>query len=98
MLDFLNTTTPAYTAVKEFVANGRKTALITTGKVPSNPFNCDPKCVWGDCINNQCACYAGYSGPTCETYAAPVGQKKIGMGLQGVTYWSTQHPFIDMHR
>lgn len=27
-----------------------------------------------------------------------MGQNKIGMNLQGVSYWTTQHPFIDMHR
>lgn len=73
--------------------------MPTFGSVPTNPFICSPSCVWGDCINNVCACYAGYSGNACNiTVNMPASQDKIGINLQGVSYWTTQHPYIDMHK
>lgn len=73
--------------------------MPTFGSVPVNPFICSPSCVWGDCINNVCACYAGYSGNSCNTTVnLPASQDKIGINLQGISYWTTQHPYIDMHK
>lgn len=72
--------------------------MPTSGVVPPNPFVCTPPCVWGDCVYNACQCYAGYSGSDCSVYTPPNTQNRIGMNLQGVAYWTTQHPFIDMHR
>lgn len=98
LVPYLNMTTPTYTAISEYVTRGRRTTLPLAGTVPTNPFVCQPACVWGDCINNACACYAGYSGPDCTIYTRPTGQNKIGVNVQGVSYWTTQHPFIDLHR
>ena len=98
LLANLNSTTQTYTALREYALNGRTTTLPISGVVPPNPFTCSPSCVWGDCVYNICQCYAGYSGSDCSVYTAPNTQNKIGMNLQGVSYWTTQHPFIDMHR
>jgi hypothetical protein len=49
-------------------------------------------------VFNNCYCYAGYSGSDCSIYTAPNIQNKIGMNLQGISYWTTQHPFIDMNK
>jgi len=98
LLPYLNMTTPAYTALNQSFFNNRTTILATFGTVPPNPFKCSPACQWGDCVRNICACYAGYSGNSCSIYTAPNLQNKIGMNLQGVVYWTTQHPFIDLHR
>lgn len=98
LLQFLNATTIAYNAIYDYVFNGRVTTLPIAGNVPANPFVCNPACVWGDCINNVCVCYAGYSGANCSVYTVPQGQDKIGVNLQGISYWSSQNPFVDMHR
>lgn len=98
LLTNLNSVTQIYTALKQYSLNGRSTTLPTSGSVPANPFTCTPSCVWGDCINNTCSCYAGYSGADCSVYTPPNSQNKLGMNLQGVSYWTTQTPFIDMHR
>lgn len=94
----LNSPTQIFNVLSDYALNGRTTTLPISGLVPPNPFTCTPSCEWGDCINNQCSCYAGYSGPSCSVYSQPTQQNKIGVNLQGVTYWTTQHPFIDMHR
>jgi hypothetical protein len=98
LLANLNSTTQTYRALRDYALSGRTTTLPISGVVPPNPFTCSPACVWGDCVNNICQCYAGYSGSNCSVYTAPNTQNKIGMNLQGVAYWTTQHPFIDMHR
>jgi len=98
LLAYLNQTTPAWTALYQSLFNNRTTILPTVGTVPANPFTCSPTCKWGDCVNNACSCYAGYSGSDCSTYTPPNVQNKIGMNLQGIVYWTTQHPFIDLHR
>jgi hypothetical protein len=98
LLSNLNSTTQNYLALRQYALSGRTTTLPTSGVVPPNPFTCSPSCVWGDCVYNACNCYAGYSGSDCSIYTAPNTQNKIGMNLQGVAYWTTQHPFIDMHR
>jgi hypothetical protein len=98
LLSSLNSTTQTYQALRDYALSNRTTALPTTGVVPPNPFTCSPACVWGDCVYNICQCYAGYSGSDCSVYTAPNTQNKMGMNLQGVSYWTTQHPFIDMQR
>jgi hypothetical protein len=98
LLANLNSTTLAYTALKQYALNGRVSTLPISGTVPPNPFSCTPACQWGDCVYNSCQCYAGYSGSDCSVYTAPNVQNKIGMNLQGVAYWTTQHPFLDLHR
>lgn len=98
LLPNLNSTTQIYKALSDYSLSSRVTTLPTFGTVPGNPFTCSPSCVWGDCVYNVCKCYAGYSGSDCSVYTAPNVQNKIGMNLQGVSYWTTQHPFIDMHR
>jgi hypothetical protein len=90
-------TTPAYTALNQSVFNNRTSILPLVGTLPPNPNNCTG-CLWGDCVLNTCACYAGYSGPTCSVYTAPTQQNKIGVNLQGLSYWTTQTPFIDLHK
>ena len=90
--------TPVFSALKDYSNINRATILPISGVVPSNNFVCSPACLWGDCVNNACVCYAGYSGSDCSTYTFPDSQNKIGMNLQGVSYWTTQHPFIDMHK
>ena len=98
LVPFLNTTTPTYLALNQSVFNNRTTTLPISGTVPSDPSVCSPSCLWGDCILNICACYAGYSGADCSVYTPQAQQNKIGVNLQGLSYWTTQHPFIDMHR
>ena len=98
LLNFLNKTTPAYKAISDYVLKGKRTRLPISGTVPRNPFVCRSGCVWGDCISNSCRCYAGYSGTNCTIYTKPIGQTKIGTNLQGISYWTTQNPFIDMHK
>lgn len=89
LVPFLNMTTPAYRAISDYVNTNRVSTLPLSGTVPPNPFTCNPSCVWGDCINNLCSCYAGYSGADCSVYTQPQGQKKIGINLQGISYWTT---------
>lgn len=90
--------TQVFNVLSDYSNANRVTTLPISGVVPSNTFVCNPACLWGDCVKNTCVCYAGYSGSDCSTYNAPNNQNKIGMNLQGVSYWNTQHPFIDMHR
>jgi hypothetical protein len=90
--------TQIFNVLKDYSKIDRATTLPISGVVPSNTFICNPSCLWGDCVNNTCICYAGYSGSDCSSYNAPNTQNKIGMNLQGMSYWTTQHPFIDMHR
>jgi len=98
LVPFLNATTPAYNALNQSVFSGRQSSLPIAGTVPSNPSVCSSGCVWGDCILNSCACYAGYSGADCSIYTPPNTQNNIGINLQGVSYYNTQTPFIDLHR
>lgn len=98
IVPYLNTTTPLFRALTDLKLTGRKTILPTSGTVPANPSTCNPQCVWGDCILNTCACFAGYSGSDCSVYTAPNQQNKIGVNLQGLSYWTTQTPFVDLHR
>lgn len=98
ILSNLNSTTQLYTALKDYALNSRVTTLPLFTSLPTNPFTCFPACVWGDCVRNVCACYAGYSGADCSVYTAPNSQNKVGMNLQGLSYWTTQAPFIDLHR
>jgi hypothetical protein len=98
IVPFLNKTTPLFRALSDYKFNNRQTTLTTFGTVPSNPSICSPQCVWGDCILNACACFAGYSGEDCSIYTAPAQQNKIGVNLQGLSYWTTQTPFVDLHR
>jgi hypothetical protein len=98
VLASLSVVTPTWTALYQSLYNNRITILPTFGTVPSNPFVCSPICQWGDCVNNVCACYVGYSGSDCSIYTAPNVQNQIGINLQGIAYWTTQHPFIDLHR
>ena len=98
LLSDLGSFTQTYTALKQYALNGRTTTLPLSGTVPPNPFTCTPACVWGDCVNNSCSCYAGYSGDDCSVYTPSNLQNKIGVNLQGVSYWTTQTPFIDLHR
>lgn len=64
LLSNLSSTTQIYNAIKQSqgITSNRVTTLPLFGTVPSNPFVCNPACVWGDCVNNTCVCYAGYSG------------------------------------
>ena len=98
LVPFLNTTTPAFKALSQSVSNGRTSILPISGTVPSNPSVCAPACAWGDCVLNRCACYAGYSGADCSIYTPNNNQNKIGVNLQGISYYNTQTPFIDLHR
>jgi hypothetical protein len=98
LVPFLNMTTPAYNALNDSVLKSRTSTLPIAGSVPANPSVCSAGCVWGDCILNTCACYAGYSGADCSIYTPISQQNKIGVNLQGISYWSTQNPFIDLHR
>lgn len=98
LLPNLGSYTQIYNALKQYSVNGRITTLPLSGSVPPNPFTCTPVCVWGDCVNNACSCYAGYSGSDCSIYTSPNLQNKIGVNLQGISYWNTQTPFIDLHR
>lgn len=98
ILSNLTSTTPIWDVLNDYSSNNRVTTLITSGTVPTNPFVCNPTCVWGDCVKDSCVCYAGYSGNDCSIYTPPNVQNKVGVNLQGVSYWTTQHPFIDMQR
>lgn len=98
LVPFLNVTTPAYNALNDSVFKNRTSTLPISGTVPSNPSICSPNCIWGDCILNTCSCYAGYSGADCSVYTPITQQNKIGVNLQGVAYYTTQNPFIDLHR
>ena len=98
ILSNFSVATPVFNVLSDYSNNGRSTTLPVSGVVPSNTFICNPACLWGDCVKNICVCYAGYSGSDCSTYTPPNTQNKIGMNLQGLSYWTTQHPFIDMHR
>ncbi len=98
LVPFLNMTTPTYRALNESVFNKRLTTLPISGTVPADPSKCSSGCLWGDCILNACSCYSGYSGVDCSVYTALTTQNKIGVNLQGVSYWTTQQPFIDLHR
>ncbi len=98
ILSNMITKTQIFKVLQDYSSNNRVTILPLSGVVPSNPFICNPSCVWGDCVNDSCVCYAGYSGTDCSVYSSPNIQNKIGMNLQGLAYWTTQHPFTDMHR
>lgn len=89
------TTTPVYDAIKASAVSGRTSAFPLSVPPPSDNFVCSPACVWGDCINNTCICYIGYSGAACDV-ASPISeQQKIGMNLAGVADYSTELPFVD---
>ena len=94
----LNSVTQIFNVLKDYSTNNRVTTIPFSGTVPLNPFTCNPGCQWGDCVSNACVCYVGYSGNDCSIYTPPNIQNKIGINLQGVSYWTTQHPFIDLHR
>lgn len=59
-------TTPTYDAVMGAIKKGRKSSFPLSKPVPTDNFVCTPSCVWGDCVNNSCICYVGYSGPACD--------------------------------
>lgn len=98
LLPNLNSTTQLYNALKQYALSNRMTTLPLFTSLPNNQFVCNPSCQWGDCVNNVCVCYVGYSGSDCTAYTSPNVQNKIGMNLQGLSYWTTQNPFIDMHK
>jgi hypothetical protein len=45
--------------------------LWLSGCESNNPCN-DVVCINGDCINGQCDCYPGYSGPSCANENRPI--------------------------
>jgi hypothetical protein len=98
LIPYLNMTTPIFRALNESIFSNRVSTLPISGILPQNPSVCQPSCVWGDCILNSCSCYSGYSGNNCSIYTPSNVQNQIGVNLQGVSYWTTQTPFIDLHR
>ena len=55
------------------------------------------KCVFGDCIEGVCVCWAGLTGVECATRTqAPNYGSQIGINPGGVVDWSTQWTFIDL--
>lgn len=62
---------------------------------PDQP-KCAPSCVYGDCIDGHCACWAGFGGPACSTEVfRPNNHSSIGTNLGGVSYWTTEWAFVD---
>jgi len=57
-------------------------------------------CMNGQCLQGECRCWAGYEGVACDQVAAsgkPNDGSPVGIGLSGLSYWSTQWPFVDVH-
>lgn len=88
-------TTPTYDAVMDKILRNRNSLFSLSNPIPTDDFVCTPSCVWGDCINNSCICYVGYSGPACDISSPIAQQQQIGMNLAGISDWSTELPFIN---
>jgi hypothetical protein len=98
ILSNLNATSIIYDAINQSVFNNRTSTLQYAGIIPNNPSVCSPSCVWGDCVQTTCVCFEGYNGADCSNYIGTNVQNKIGMNLQGISYWTTQSPFIDFQK
>lgn len=61
---------------------------------------CADTCVHGTCYAGQCRCWAGFMGAGCDTAAPtrPNAGTGIGVGLNGLAYWSTEYNFVDVFR
>lgn len=56
-------------------------------------------CENGTCMGGECRCWAGFEGDDCTEVAAegkPNDGSPIGIGLSGLSYWSSQWPFVDV--
>lgn len=90
------TTTPTYDGVKDFIVNSRTSTFPLSVAPPADNFVCSPACVWGDCINNTCVCYVGYSGSDCNTSSPVTQQQQLGINLDGISDWSSENPLVDV--
>jgi hypothetical protein len=95
LLRYLNASTPAYNAVAAYCVNGTVGTFALSASIPSDNFTCSPTCAWGDCLNNSCVCYQGYSGSACDVLQPSSNQKNIGMNLAGIADYSTEIPLVD---
>ena len=47
-------------------------------------------------MKGECECWAGYAGPDCTTSVPkPNDNSPVGVGLSGLSYWSTQWMYVD---
>lgn len=62
---------------------------------PDQPA-CRPKCLYGDCMNTKCSCWAGFTGAACDiATSAPNKNSMVGTNLGGVNYYSSEWAFVD---
>ncbi len=48
-------------------------------------------------LQSVCVCWAGYNGTACDVPTVSTNKgSRVGVGLTGVAYWSTQHAFGDL--
>jgi hypothetical protein len=48
-------------------------------------------------MQSVCVCWAGFTGAACDVPAPRTNEgSRMGVGLTGVAYWSTQHAFGDL--
>eukprot|EP00767_Chilomastix_cuspidata_P003822 gnl/Chilomastix_cuspidata/3950.p1 GENE.gnl/Chilomastix_cuspidata/3950~~gnl/Chilomastix_cuspidata/3950.p1 ORF type:complete len:3196 (+),score=658.47 gnl/Chilomastix_cuspidata/3950:75-9662(+) len=62
-------------------------------------FDACTRCVWGDCVEGECVCYAGYYGASCEQsggWAPNQGQTRLGMNLPYPADYYTHSVFTDL--
>ncbi|GIQ79506.1 hypothetical protein KIPB_000157, partial [Kipferlia bialata] len=60
---------------------------------------CSASCVYGDCIDGACVCWAGYGGDRCLAggeWAPNMGDRRLGMNVSGISDWSTESVFSDL--
>ncbi|GFR45710.1 hypothetical protein Agub_g7119, partial [Astrephomene gubernaculifera] len=69
---------------------------------PPPKAQCDPSCVYGDCVDGECECWAGVTGDACETLGSAstpsACNQAVGVVLEGISDWSRSWTFVDVFK
>jgi hypothetical protein len=88
-----------YRALIDYSNGVRSTLPFTSADLPLVPaLNCTPGCQYGTCVKNQCVCYAGYTGHSCNvvTHKYSDCNNAVGINLAGIADWSSEWSHVDL--
>jgi hypothetical protein len=98
------TDVPKYQAALAWMVGNTSNLPFTSADLTPPPMllNCTD-CQWGTCYNGTCNCFDGYVGGNCRQKAMKYldcasNSTQFGVNLGGVSDWSTEVEFIDLHR
>ena len=97
------TQVPKYRAAISWI-NGAKGKLpFVSSDIPKKEKKQCFGCKWGTCFDGTCHCFNGFSGTNCDQQTKKYldcasNSTKFGVNPYGLSDWSTELTFVDIHR